>query len=96
MEDAWLLSPATACHRLLLCSRHAAVAATPLLRLGPGRLHAEPGAHPCCRSSPAAVYIDGAVTKTFSSRLVDPTGWWSAAPGASAQAPFDQPFSMIL
>ena len=41
--------------------------------------------------------IDGVPTKAFASKAADPVGgWWTAAPGASPQAPFDQPFAIIL
>lgn len=46
---------------------------------------------------PAAVSVDGVPTKAFASKAADPVGgWWTAAPGASPQAPFDQPFAIIL
>jgi len=40
--------------------------------------------------------VDGVASKRFVSRALSPDGWYTTAPGASQQAPFDIPFSLIL
>lgn len=42
------------------------------------------------------VSVDGVVVKRFESRKLSPGGWFTAAPGAPQQAPFDHPFRVVL
>lgn len=56
---------------------------------------ANPALPPLWLSSPA-VYIDGAQTAQFNSAARDAGGWFAAAAGAPASAPFDIPFSLIM
>ncbi len=48
----------------------------------------------CCRDT---VSVDGKVRATLYPRSKDPTyGWWTEAAGAPPNAPFDEPFYLIL
>lgn len=43
------------------------------------------------------MFIDGKATKQFVSLRANPAaGWYTSAPGASVQAPFDAPFYLTL
>ncbi|PSC76960.1 (1-3)-beta-glucanase [Micractinium conductrix] len=42
------------------------------------------------------ISVDGVPSRRFESRQLNPTGWFTAAAGTSPQAPFDQPFRIVL
>lgn len=68
-------------------------AATPLSpHTWPSPLPTAPPAPPL-----RAVYVDGRAAKTYRPKEKDPEGgWYTDAPGAPPDAPFNEPFYLIL
>lgn len=61
----------------------------------PARLPAQLAWPPSCCVR-CAVSVDGVTARTYVPRAQDPAGWFTAAADAPPDAPFDQPFYLIL